>query len=71
MLLIFFAIGFIRSFSLSAHMPLYLYLLHATLVTIVFFALPRHQTMMRIGMLPFVGVGTEYLLRKIGIVRSS
>ena len=62
LLFLFFVIGAARTWSWSRHSALYLLLIHATLVGIIFFSLPRHQTMMRIGMLPFAGAGVKLTL---------
>ena len=56
---LFFVLGVVKTWSWQTHKYLYLYLIYSTFLAMVFFALPRHQTMMRIGMIPFIGAGIE------------
>ena len=51
------AIGFVRTKAWSRHRILTLYLACATAVAVVFFVLPRYQTMMKVALLPFAGAG--------------
>lgn len=55
-----FFIGVIRS-ATPKHIFLYLFFVYFSVVVSVFFCLPRYQTMMRIGMIPFVAIGIEYI----------
>ncbi len=57
----FFAVGVYRTFSLK-YLWLYLFFLYFTLIVTLFFCLPRYQTIMRIGMLPFVAVGFDFIV---------
>jgi hypothetical protein len=43
--------------QLKVHMPLALFLLSSTLVALVFFVLPRYQTMMKVALVPFAAAG--------------
>jgi hypothetical protein len=58
--------GLCLSFDPRRHLYLYLFLLYFMIVSSVFLVLPRYQTMMRIGMLPFAAYGAEILLMKTG-----
>ncbi len=55
-----FFIGLIRS-ATTKQTFLYLFFVYFSVVVSVFFCLPRYQTMMRIGMIPFVAIGIEYI----------
>jgi hypothetical protein len=57
-----FAIGITASRSWEKHKYFYLFIGCSVVIGLVFFALPRHQTLLRIGMLPFVGLGGDILL---------
>ena len=50
-------VGIVRTKAWSRHRIWMLYLVCATTVAIVFFVLPRYQTMMKIALLPFAGAG--------------
>jgi hypothetical protein len=39
----------------------HLFLIYSTIVGLVFFTLPRHQTMMKIVLVPMTGAGLEFL----------
>ena len=56
---IFFLIGIVKTWNWQKFNYLYVFLFYSTILAMVFFALPRHQTMMRIAMLPFFGAGVE------------
>jgi hypothetical protein len=58
---IFFIIGLLSTFSWHNHKYLYVFLIYSTIIALVFFSVPRHQTMMRIALLPIVGAGLEYI----------
>ncbi|RPI05737.1 MAG: hypothetical protein EHM64_05435 [Ignavibacteriae bacterium] len=53
--------GLITTFSWQRHKYLYLLLFYSTVIALLFFTLPRHQTMMKIVLLPLAGAGLEYL----------
>lgn len=59
LLFIFFLIGIVKTWNWQKFNYMYIFLLYSTILAMVFFALPRHQTMMRIAMLPFVGAGVD------------
>lgn len=61
-----FLYGLWFSYNPRRHLYLYLFLLYFLIVSSVFLVLPRYQTMMRIGMLPFAAYGAEILLIKAG-----
>jgi hypothetical protein len=54
-------IGLIKTASWHHHKYLYLFILYSTIIALLFFTLPRYQTMMRIGLLPFTGAGLDNL----------
>ncbi len=56
------ALGLIKTFNFENHKYVYLFFLFSSLMAMVFFALPRHQTMMKIMLIPFSGVGIEVAL---------
>ena len=58
---IFFVVGFLVTFSWQKHKYLYAFFIFSTITALIFFTLPRHQTMMRIAILPIVGAGLEYI----------
>lgn len=55
--------GTLKTKSWSKHRFAYLFLAHSTVIAVVFFALPRHQAMMKIGIIPFAGAGAEEMFR--------
>jgi hypothetical protein len=57
---LFSSLGILTTLSWKKHKYLYLFLIFSTLIGVLFFTLPRHQTMMRIGLIPFLGSGLEY-----------
>lgn len=57
-----FIIGIIRTFNLSKYKYFYLFFLQATILSAIFFSLPRYQTMMKILMLPFAVIGMFFLV---------
>ena len=69
-ILLLFIIGFSSAFSWEKYRYLYLFLLFSTLIGLIFFSLPRHQTMMRVAVLPFAAFGVQFLLEKIWALRS-
>lgn len=62
-LYLFFSSFFLRR-NLDKNKYIYLYLATATVTAILFFALPRHQTIMKIAMMPIIADGLIYYLRK-------
>jgi hypothetical protein len=58
---IFSIIGLIATFSWQRHTYIYLLLFYSTVIALLFFTLPRHQTMMKIILLPLAGAGLEFL----------
>ena len=59
---ILFFVGLLVTWHWAKYKYLYMFLLYSTILAMIFFALPRHQTMMRIGMLPFIGAGVDALM---------
>ena len=57
-----FIIGIIRTFNLSKYKYFYLFFLQTTILSAIFFSLPRYQTMMKVLMLPFAVIGMFYLV---------
>jgi hypothetical protein len=55
-----FFVGLTNSFS-KHHIPLYLFFICFSLVVALFFSLPRYQTMLRVGMIPFASHGIVIL----------
>ncbi|MDQ1267318.1 MAG: 2 protein [Bacteroidota bacterium] len=55
-MLAFSILGLIKTYSFKEHIFTYLFLLFHTVVAILYFVLPRYQTMMKIAMLPFAAV---------------
>ena len=58
---IFSFIGLLITFSWQRHKYLYLFLIYSTAIALFFFTLPRHQTMMKIVLIPLAGAGLEFL----------
>ncbi|MGD1045291.1 MAG: glycosyltransferase family 39 protein [Bacteroidota bacterium] len=58
---IFSIIGLLVTFSWHRHKYLYLFLVYSTVIALLFFTLPRHQTMMKIVLIPLAGAGLEFL----------
>jgi hypothetical protein len=54
-------IGILATYSWQRHRYLYLFLIYSTILALLFFALPRHQTMMKIALVPLAGAGLEFL----------
>ncbi len=63
-------IGTFRNLEWSAVRIPVLFLIASTIVGVAFFALPRHQTMMKIALLPFAGRGIESLLMMLSLRRN-
>ena len=58
---IFFFIGFLVTLSWQKHKYLYIFYIYSSMIALIFFTMPRHQTMMRIALLPIIGAGIEYV----------
>lgn len=56
-----FIIGIIRTFNVSKYKYFYMFFLQATILSAIFFSLPRYQTMMKVLMLPFAAIGMFFL----------
>ncbi len=56
-----FIIGIYLSFDIYKFRFLYLFFICSTIVIIIFFPMPRYQTMMKILMIPFSAYGIEFL----------
>ncbi|MCC6396699.1 MAG: glycosyltransferase family 39 protein [Bacteroidetes bacterium] len=48
----------------ARHVPTFLFLAYSTALAVLFFVLPRYQTMMKVALIPFVAVGLVRLWRK-------
>ena len=57
--------GAIVGGSWRHHSITLLFLVYSTVVVLVFFALPRYQTMMKIAIVPFAALGFEYLFHNV------
>jgi len=56
-----FIIGIIKTFNVSKYKYFYMFFLQATILSAIFFSLPRYQTMMKVLMLPFAVIGMFFL----------
>jgi 4-amino-4-deoxy-L-arabinose transferase-like glycosyltransferase len=65
LILILFIFGFIKSYSLERYRYIYLFFIYSSIIAVVFFTLPRYQTMMKILIIPFAAYGIETLVRKL------
>jgi hypothetical protein len=63
--LLFSVYGLFKSGSWNVHRFSYLYFIFFSIVAIIFFALPRYQTMMKIALVPFAAMGVEMLYYKV------
>ena len=61
LILAFSILGIIKSFNIQKYKFLYLFLLSTTLISIIFFALPRYQIMMKICLIPFCAFYFDYI----------
>ena len=57
LILIFFLLGLVRSISVDKFKYLYLFFVYFSLISVVFFALPRYQTMLKVMIIPFTAHG--------------
>lgn len=64
-LLLFSVYGLFKSGSWDVHKFSYLYFIFFSIVVIIFFALPRYQTMMKIALVPFAAAGVEIFYYKV------
>jgi hypothetical protein len=55
-------LGFWKNRSWEKFRHLYMFLLCSSIITFVFFALPRYQTMMKVGVIPFAAHGLATLI---------
>ncbi len=55
------AAGLLRHGTWATHRILLLYLVCSTIVAVVFFVLPRYQTMMKVAVIPFSAIGFVWL----------
>ena len=65
LLFIAFLIGVVSSWSPSHHLYSYVFFVYFTLTAMVFFVMPRYQTMMQIIVLPFAAYGIEIVWNRI------
>lgn len=65
-ILLLFVIGAVKTCSWQKHHFAYLFLAHTTVIAILFVAIPRYQTMMKIVIISFAGYGAEIMIRHIG-----
>ena len=63
--LLFSVYGLFKSGSWIVHKFSYLYLIFFSIVVIIFFALPRYQSMMKISLVPFAALGVEILYYRV------
>ena len=63
--LLFSVYGLFNSGQWKVHKFSYLYFIFFSIVAIIFFALPRYQTMMKIALVPFAALGVEMLYNKL------
>jgi 4-amino-4-deoxy-L-arabinose transferase-like glycosyltransferase len=57
LILFLFLIGIFRSFSINKFRYFYLFFLYFSLISVIFFALPRYQTMLKVMIIPFAAQG--------------
>jgi len=64
-------IGIIKSFSIIKYKFIYIFILQSSIIAVMFFALPRYQTMMKIALIPFAAVAIDLFWQffKINIFR--
>jgi hypothetical protein len=60
-------IGLYKSCSWKKYKYVYLFILYHTIIAILFFALPRYQTMMKIALIPFAAYGIDLLYSSLFI----
>lgn len=58
-------IGIIKSLSFKKHYFLYLFLIYHLVIAMVFFTLPRYQTMYKIALLPFAALTIDFIVTKL------
>ena len=64
LLLPLFIYGLIKSANLKKHKFAYLFLIYFSLIAILFFVLPRYQTIMKILLIPFAAYSIELIWKK-------
>lgn len=64
-ILLFAVLDVIKTHSWQKHKYSYLFFIYSTLIAVIFFALPRYQTMMKIVLIPFASFGIEWFLNSI------
>ncbi|MDR3667486.1 MAG: hypothetical protein P4L35_11645 [Ignavibacteriaceae bacterium] len=57
LILALFLLGLFHSYSYDRYKYFYLFFVFFSIVSVVFFALPRYQTMLKVAMIPFVAYG--------------
>jgi 4-amino-4-deoxy-L-arabinose transferase-like glycosyltransferase len=60
-ILLFSITGLLKTFRWERYKYIYIFLIYSTVVSLIFFALPRYQTMMKIALVPFAAAGMEIL----------
>ncbi len=60
--------GCIKDFNIEKQKFIFLFLIYFTLTSIIFFTLPRYQTMMKIVLIPFAAEGIIFLMMKAGLI---
>lgn len=64
-LLVLSIIGIIKSLSFRKHYFLYFFLIYHFIVAMVFFTLPRYQTMYKIALLPFAALTIDLIISRL------
>ncbi len=54
--------GIIKTFSWNKYKSIYLFIVYSCLIGIIFFVLPRYQTMMKIALIPFAAYSINSLI---------
>lgn len=70
-ILVLFVVGIAKTYSWQNHQYAYLFFIYSTLIAVVFFVRLRHQTMMKIAMIPFAGYGAEMILQWLKVRRAA
>ena len=68
LILIFVIIGINSCFNLEKQKFIFLFLIYFTITSVIFFALPRYQTMMKISLIPFASEGFVFLLKRFRLM---
>lgn len=64
-LLILFILSLIKNLNWKNQKYILLFLIYFHIVVVIFFCLPRYQTMMKIALIPFAGEGIRFILSKM------